>query len=41
VTKGEDFRLKTRNPKGTLHLTEEKDKPKAKQALANEVIALA
>jgi PPK2 family polyphosphate:nucleotide phosphotransferase len=41
VTKGKNFRLKRRNPKDTLHFTEEEDKPRAKEALATGVMALA
>lgn len=41
VTKGKNFRLKRRNPKDTLHFTAEEDKPRAKEALATGVMALA
>lgn len=41
VTKGKNFRLKRRNPKDTLHFTAAEDKPRAKEALATGVMALA
>ena len=41
VSKGKNFRLKDINPRDTLDYTKEEDKPRAKQALANGVLALA
>jgi PPK2 family polyphosphate:nucleotide phosphotransferase len=41
VTKGKDFRLKDVDPGGTLDFTKEADKPRAKEALARGVTALA
>ena len=41
VTKGKDFRLKDIDPDDTLELTKEADKPRAKEALAMGVAALA
>jgi PPK2 family polyphosphate:nucleotide phosphotransferase len=41
VTKGKDFRLKDVDPNDTLHFTKEEDKPRAKEALATGVQALA
>src|SRR4030095_8868536 len=41
VTKGRDFRLKDIDPNDTLQFTKEADKPRAKQALAMGVMALA
>jgi PPK2 family polyphosphate:nucleotide phosphotransferase len=41
VTKAKNFRLKRRNPKDTLHFTAAEDKPRAKEALATGVMALA
>jgi PPK2 family polyphosphate:nucleotide phosphotransferase len=41
VTKGKDFRLKAMSPKDTLHFNKEEHKPRAKEALANGVAALA
>ena len=41
VTKGKNFRLKAISPKETLHFTSDEHKPKAKEALATGVIALA
>src|SRR6201987_2971987 len=41
VSKGKDFRLKDVDPDDTLEFTKEADKPKAKEALAAGVMALA
>jgi len=41
VTKGKDFRLKDIDPNDTLEFTKEADKPRAKEALASGVMALA
>ncbi len=41
VTKGKDFRLKDVDPGSTLDFTKEADKPRAKEALANGIVALA
>jgi PPK2 family polyphosphate:nucleotide phosphotransferase len=41
VTKGKDFRLKDVDPDDTLDFTKEEDKPRAKEALAIGVAALA
>jgi PPK2 family polyphosphate:nucleotide phosphotransferase len=41
VSKGKDFRLKDVDPNDTLKFTKEEDKPRAKEALANGVLALA
>jgi PPK2 family polyphosphate:nucleotide phosphotransferase len=41
VTKGKGFRLKDVDPNDTLHFTKEADKPRAKEALATGVEALA
>lgn len=41
VTKGSDFRLKDIDPGDTLEFTKKEDQPKAKEALAAGVIALA
>src|SRR6201993_4257892 len=41
VTKGKDFRLKDVDPDDTLEFTKEADKPRAKEALAMGVTALA
>jgi len=41
VTKGKDFRLKDVDPNDTLEFTKEADKPRAKEALALGVAALA
>src|ERR1700747_3384698 len=41
VSKGKDFRLKDVDPNDTLEFTKEEDKPRAKEALANGVMALA
>jgi polyphosphate kinase 2 (PPK2 family) len=41
VTKGKDFRLKDVDPDDTLEFTKEADKPRAKEALAMGVAALA
>jgi len=41
VTKGKDFRLKDVDPNDTLEFTKEVDKPRAKEALAMDVLALA
>jgi PPK2 family polyphosphate:nucleotide phosphotransferase len=41
VSKGKDFRLKDVDPNNTLEFTKEADKPRAKEALANGVLALA
>src|SRR5262249_1934638 len=41
VTKGKGFRLKDVDPNDTLHFTKEEDKPRAKEALATGVQALA
>src|SRR6516164_3096471 len=41
VTKGKDFRLKDVDPNSTLEFTKEADKPRANEALANGVMALA
>jgi len=41
VTKGRDFRLKHIDPNDTLQFTKESDKPRAKEALAMGVMALA
>jgi len=41
VSKGKDFRLKDVDPNNTLEFTKEADKPRAKEALANGIRALA
>ena len=41
VGKGKDFRLKEVDPNDTLEFTKEADKPRAKEALANGITALA
>jgi polyphosphate kinase 2 (PPK2 family) len=41
VSKGKGFRLKEVDPNDTFEFTKEADKPRAKQALANGVTALA
>ena len=41
VTKGKNFRLKDVDPNDTLEFTKEEDKPRAKEALATGVMALA
>src|SRR6267143_800747 len=41
ITKGKDFRLKDVDPDDTLEFTKEADKPRAKEALATGVMALA
>src|SRR5947209_16630024 len=41
ITKGKDFRLKDVDPDDTLQFTKEADKPRAKEALATGVAALA
>src|SRR2546430_4779569 len=41
ITKGKDFRLKDIDPNNTLEFTKEADKPRAKEALASGVLALA
>jgi hypothetical protein len=41
VSKGKDFRLKDVDPNDTLEFTKESDTPRAKEALANGVMALA
>src|SRR5713226_7408769 len=41
VSKGKDFRLKDVDPGDTLEFTKQADKPRAKEALANGVLALA
>jgi PPK2 family polyphosphate:nucleotide phosphotransferase len=41
ITKGKDFRLKDVDPDNTLEFTKEADKPRAKEALASGVAALA
>jgi PPK2 family polyphosphate:nucleotide phosphotransferase len=41
ITRGKDFRLKDIDPGDTLKFTKEEDKPRAKEALANGVLALA
>lgn len=41
VTRGKDFRLKDVDPGDTLQFTKEEDKPRAKEALASGVLALA
>ena len=41
INKGKDFRLKDVDPSDTLHFTKEADKPRAKEALALGVAALA
>src|SRR6266403_3216433 len=41
VTKGKDFRLKDVDPGDTLEFTKEEDKPRAKEALATGILALA
>jgi len=41
ITKGRDFRLKDVDPNDTLQFTKEADKPRAKEALAMGVMALA
>src|SRR5256884_7291064 len=41
ISKGKDFRLKDVDPDGTLDFTKEADKPRAKEALAMGVTALA
>jgi polyphosphate kinase 2 PPK2 len=40
ITKGKDFRLKDVDPNDTLEFTKEEDKPRAKDALAMDVMAL-
>src|SRR5258708_12786500 len=41
ISKGKDFRLKDVDPDDTLEFTKEADKPRAKEALATGVVALA
>jgi hypothetical protein len=41
ISKGKDFRLKDVDPDDTLDFTKEADKPRAKEALAMGVTALA
>ena len=41
ISKGKDFRLKDVDPDDTLDFTKEADKPRAKEALATGVMALA
>src|SRR5712671_5813109 len=41
ISKGKDFRLKDVDPDDTLEFTKEEDKPRAKEALAMGVTALA
>ena len=41
VRKGKDFRLKDVDPNDTLEFTKEADKPRAKEALANGILAIA
>src|SRR5213594_1442979 len=41
ISKGRDFRLKDVDPNDTLEFTKEADKPRAKEALATGVTALA
>ncbi len=41
VSKGKGFRLKDVDPNNTLEFTKEADKPRAKEALANGIPALA
>jgi PPK2 family polyphosphate:nucleotide phosphotransferase len=41
VSKGKDFRLKDVDPNNTLEFTKQADKPRAKEALASGVLALA
>src|SRR5437867_11808883 len=41
ITRGKDFRLKDVNPDDTLEFIKEADKPRAKEALATDVTALA
>src|SRR5881396_2739530 len=41
ISKGRDFRLKDVDPNDTLEFTKEQDKPRAKEALATGVTALA
>ena len=41
ITRGKDFRLKDVDPDDTLEFTKEADKPRAKEALATGVTALA
>jgi PPK2 family polyphosphate:nucleotide phosphotransferase len=41
VSKGKDFRLKDVDPGDTLEFIKEEDKPRAKEALANGILALA
>src|SRR5437762_13508056 len=41
ISKGRDFRLKDVDPNETLEFTKEADKPRAKEALATGVTALA
>jgi polyphosphate:nucleotide phosphotransferase, PPK2 family len=41
ITKGKDFRLKDVDPNDTLEFTKEADKPRAKEVLADGVMALA
>src|SRR6266446_3241331 len=41
VSKGKDFRLKDVDSNDTLEFTKEEDKPRAKEALTNGVMALA
>src|SRR5216110_3190245 len=41
VSKGKDFRLKDADPGDTLEFTKEQDKPRAKEALDDGILALA
>src|SRR3954467_11808627 len=41
ITKGKNFRLKDSDPQNTLEFTKEEDKPRAKEALATGILALA
>ena len=41
VSRGKDFRLKDVDPGDTLDFTKEQDKPRAKEALTNGILALA
>src|SRR6188472_4257300 len=41
ISKGKNFRLEDVDPDDTLEFTKEADKPRAKEALANGVLALA
>jgi PPK2 family polyphosphate:nucleotide phosphotransferase len=41
ISKGKDFRLKDVDPGDTLQFTKEQDKPRAKEALASGIVALA